>query len=331
MKLHPMLHHKITCSVLLTAAGLLFSAQTEIQAQSFTYTNCDLVAGFRLIGGASDLVVDLGQVANFESLAPRSVITVSNLEITQLNDALPTLDGVSWSVAAALRGNTNYSDPLQTLWVTSPRPAINTPGKVWVCESEWTLGGTASQIDAIGYDASVYGNGQPAGPDNTATGILIPPSSQYAYSALMGSLGNYDGTFQGPVENTTPSDFDSAGLPSRSVLYKLLPAASGAAKTPGTIIGFFDFTPAGTLTFTAGPPPEQTKVSGISLNGTVATIQFSTINLVGYRLRYTNSSGLSTPVSTWTIGSALIGNGSTLSLQDTNSDPIRFYTVEAYY
>ena len=311
------------------AAGTLLSADVSVSAQSFTYSNCDLGAGFRIIGGASDLVVDLGQVASFESLVPRSVITLTNLTSALLNDALPTVDGVSWSVAAALRGNPNYSYPLQTIWVTSPRPSILWPGKIWQNQSSGTLGGAASQIDAIGYDASAYGNGQPAGQGNTPTGILIPPASQYAYSYLMGIHENYDGTFQGIVENTTPVDFDSAGLPSRSVLYRLEPDAYPHAS--GTLIGFFDFNTNGVLTFTAGPPPEQTVISQVSNQQTVNTISFPTVNLVGYRLRYTDSAGLATPISSWTIGSTLIGNGFTLSLQDTNSTAIRFYAVEAYY
>jgi len=87
----------LTCTL---AAGALLSAHVSLRALTFTYTNCDLVAGFRLIGGASDLVVDLGPVAQFESLAPRSVIT-NNIPATLEADALPTLDGVSWSVAGA--------------------------------------------------------------------------------------------------------------------------------------------------------------------------------------------------------------------------------------
>lgn len=311
------------------AAGTLLFTGVPLRAQSFTYSNCDLVAGFRLIGGASDLVVDLGQVAKFENLAPRSVTTITNLTATQLANALPTLDGVSWSVAAALRGNPHYSYPLQTIWVTSPRPDIDTPGTVWQNASQGTLGGAASQIDAIGFDASVYGNGQPAGPNNTPTGILVPPSSQYAYSYLMGTHQNYDGTFQGIVENTTPIDFDTASVPSRSVLYRLVPDTYPHG--PGTLIGFFDFTPDGTLTFTAGPPPEQTTISNVSHQGTLITISFPTVNLVGYRLRFTDSAGLSTPISNWTIGSNLIGDGAALSLQDTNSTSSRFYAVEAYY
>lgn len=311
------------------AAAVLLGSRAAIPAQTFTYTNCDLVAGFRIIGGASDLVVDLGPVAYYENLAPRSVITITNLVATQLSDALPTLDGISWSVSAAMRGNPAYTYPLQTIWTTSPRPSINLPGKVWKTQSVWTLGGAASQIDAIGYDASVYGNGQPAGADNTPWAILIPPASQYAYSYQMGAQGNFDGTFQGTVENTTPDDFDSAGLPSRSVLYKLLPAASGQSGAPGTVIGFFDFRPTGILAFTAGPPPEPTAVTSIKRSGTVATLAFPTINLVGYRLRYTDD--LTAPISIWQIGNSLIGNGSTLSLQDTNAGATRYYLIEAYY
>jgi hypothetical protein len=218
---------------------------------------------------------------------------------------------------------------MKTIWVTSPRPDIYTPGPVWQNASSGTLGGAASQIDAIGFDATVYGNGQPGGPNNTPSGILIPPASQYAYSHLISGRGNYDGTFAGDVENLTPLDFDTAGLPSRSVLYRLEPDAYPHAA--GTLIGYFDFNPDGTLTFTAGPPPEQVTISNISYLGSVTVVTFPTVNLVGYRLRYTDSAGLTTPISSWPIGSSLIGDGTTRSLQDTRSTPNRYYVVEAYY
>jgi len=321
-------HTRILRYTVLVGASLL--PLVSIRAQTFTYTNCDLVAGFRLTGGASDLVINLGSVASFESLPARSVLAITNLSATQLASALPSLDGVSWSVSGAMRGNTNYSYPLQTLWVTAPRLNLYTAGPAWVRQSVWTLGGAASQIDAIGVGAATYGNGQPAGPDNSSTGVLIPPASRYAYTSLVGSLGNFDGTFQGGAENTTPEDFDSAGLPSRSVLYRLLPATATSEGAPGVVLGFFDFKPDATLTFTAGPPPEQTNIRGINVREAVATVEFPTVNLVGYRLRYTDSVGLATPISSWNIGANIIGDGTVLSLQDTNAASIRFYTVEAY-
>jgi len=124
-------------------------------------------------------------------------------------------------------------------------------------------------------------------------------------------------------------DFDTAGLPSRSVLYRLEP--DFYPHGTGVVIGFFDFKQDGTLTFTAGPPPERTTISKITRSGNIATAWFSTVNLVGYRLRYTDSAGLTTPISSWSIGSTLIGDGTTLFLQDTSSAGNRFYTIEAYY
>jgi hypothetical protein len=115
------------------------------------------------------------------------------------------------------------------------------------------------------------------------------------------------------------------------VLYRLIPGSSGGGSyPPGIVVGFFDFRPDWTLTFTAGPPPEQSVISRVGRTGSVTTLWFSTLSEVGYRLRYTDN-GIGMPISSWNIGAATIGDGTTLSLQDTSSTPGRFYTVEAYY
>lgn len=323
--------HKFILAFCLST-GALLSANTPLYAQTFSYTNCDAVAGFRLSGGPFDLVVNLGPVDAFEKLPPRSVITITNLSTAQLADALPTLNGVEWSVSGAMRGNVNYSQyALQTIWITSPRPDVETPGRVWKCQSHWTLGGAASQIDAIGLGAATYANSQPAGNDNSSTGVAIPSGNQYGYTFLMGGFGDLSGTFQGDSENLTPDNFETSGQSSRSVFYKLSPSADGSTDVPGVVVGFFDFKPDGTLVFTAGPPPEQTIISKISQLNSSVTIWFSTVNLVGYRLRYTDSEGLHTPVSSWNIGDSVVGDGTTLSIQTSNSTSTRFYAVEAYY
>jgi hypothetical protein len=330
MKPHPAFNSKMKFLFTVAAAASCLLPSISTRAQTFTYTNCDLVAAFRIAGGANDLVVDLGTVSKFESLPARSVTAITNLSTTQLADALPTVNGVSWSVSAALRGNPNYPQyGLQTIWITSPRPDIYTPGNIWQRASQGTLGGAASQIDAIGVNAASYGNGQPASVDNTVLGVVIPSSSSFSYTYQVGAYGNLTGNFQGNPENTTPADFDTAGLPSRSVLYRLEP--DFYPHGTGVVIGFFDFKPDGTMTFTAGPPPERTTITSFTRNGNIATAWFPTINLVGYRLRYTDSAGLATPISSWSIGSALIGDGTTLFLQDTSSTANRFYTIEAYY
>jgi hypothetical protein len=321
---------KTTCIVGL-ATIVLLTPSTSPLAQSFTYTNADLVAGFRIAGGANDLIVDLGQVSKFESMPARSVTVINNLSTTQFSGALPAIDGVSWGVYAALRGSiASYPQyPLQTIWITSPRPSIYIPGPVWHQASQGLLGGVASQIDAIGVNAATYGSSIPAGMDNSFSGIVIPSSSYYSYTEQVGNYGQLNNTFPGNPENTTPDDFDSAGLPSRSVLYRLEPDAYPHAN--GTVIGFFDFNTNGVLSFTAGPPPEPTTIIRIVHSGAVVTLTFPTVNLVGYRLHYTNSVGLLAPISVWPTGATLIGNGSALSLLDTNTSGTRFYAIEAYY
>ena len=322
------LQNKILLALALAVIWMFLELSTR--AQTFTYTNCDLVAAFRIAGGANDLVVDLGTVSKFENLPARSVTVITNLSATQLADALPTLNSVSWSVSAALRGNPGYPQyGLQTLWITSPRSSINTPGNIWQRASSGTLGGAASQIDAIGVNAATYGNGLAAGTDNTAAGIVIPSSSPFSYTYQVGPYGNLGQSFQGNPENTTPVNFITAGLPSRSALYRLEP--DFYPHGTGSLVGFFDFKPDGSLTFTAGPPPERTSIVSVTRSGSQTTVFFPTINLVGYRLRYTDSAGLTTPISSWNIGSNLVGDGTTLSLQDTNATTNRFYTVEAYY
>ncbi len=301
-------------------------------AGSFAYTNVNLIAGFRLGGGSSDLVVDLGPVSNYESLPLRTVLGVTNLQSSQLSNAFPNLNRLSWSISAAMRGNTNYPQyPLQTIWVTSPRPTINVAGPVFVRKSQFNLGTTASQIDAIGNGAVTYGNSVPAGTNNTSSGIVISSTDGNSYTTLMTTNGDFAATFQSDAENTTPANFVSAGGVSRSTLYKLLPGSGATLNTPGTALGFFDLHSNGSLTFTSGPPPEQVKISSIKFDGTNATISFPTINLVSYRLRFMDG-GLTSPVSSWMTNSIIIvGDGTVRSLQDANvQSSARFYAVEAF-
>jgi hypothetical protein len=235
-------------------------------------------------------------------------------------------------VAAAMRGNANYPQyPLQTIWLTSPRPNIFTPGPVYNRKGQFTQGTTASQIDAIGAGAVTYGNSVPAGTNNTQAGILIPSTDVNSYTALMTVSGDLAGTFQYNVENTTPPSFASAGALSRSVLYKLLPGSGATLNAPGVVVGFFDFKPDGTMTFTAGPPPDRVTITSLQRNGNLATVSFPTVGSIYYRLRFIDGAGLTAPISAWsTNGSVIVGSGTIQSLQDTNASAARFYTVESF-
>jgi hypothetical protein len=320
-------------------SGLILSLLTLLlscngaSAASFTYTNTDLIAAFRLAGGSSDVVMDLGPVAYYESLAPRTVITVTNVQASLLTAAFPSLNGINWSVSAAMRGNPGYPQyPLQSIWVTSPRPDISTAGLVWVRKGQFTQGTAASGIDGIGQGAVTYGLGQPASAVNTQTGVVIASSDSGSYTTLMTATGDFDGTFQGDAENLTATNFSSGGLVSRSVLYRLLPGSGGTLNVPGTEVGYFDLQSNGTMLFTAGSAPERALITAVQVSGITVNFTVPTVNSVNYRLRYTDGAGLLTPLGTWNItGTVLMGDGNTHVLQDV--DPVsnaRFYVVESF-
>ncbi len=301
-----------------------------LAAGTFTYSNPDLIAAFRRVGGVSDLVADLGPVSAFEGLPLRTSFLVTNVQAAQLAAAFPDLNGVSWSVSAAMRGNTSYPQfPLQTLWVTSPRPDADTPGAEWKRKGQFTQGTTAGQIDAIGTSAATYGSTQPAGANNTQSGIVIAATDANSYTATIAASGDFAGTFQGDAENTTPANFATVGTVSRSVLYKLLPGSADSLNAPGQVIGFFDLLPSGTMTFTAGPPPERAVIISHQVSGGVTTVRFATSVATLYRLRFSET--LATPVHQWTTnGVVVVGDGTVQSLQGASGAAVGFYVVESF-
>lgn len=301
---------------------------------AFAYDPNDLLMGLRKVGAADDLTVNLGRVTNYLGFAPGTTITITNLSTNQLDAAFAGLDEVIWSAFSAVRTNTVPEFPESTLWVTAPRADINVPSDPWLRKGPISQGIPSSIVYSIGNSARLYGNAVPDGPNNTATGVVIPAGDAFSYSSLMGPNGNFQSSFQGDIENTTPFDFSTAGVVSRSDLYELKPGttAAGTLNTPGTFIGYFDFSPSGTVTFTSagGQTPTPPTITGVSRSGDVATISFNTVSGTTYSLVRTNSSGLGAPITTWTtVPGSVSGDGSTKSLQDSSTDPDRFYLVVA--
>lgn len=316
-------------------AGLLggFAGLTgALQAAPFLYSPGDLVLAFRQTGNASDYVVNLGKATNYNALAAGTSVPLANLSTAQLGSAFASLNGLRWSVAGANRppGDANY--PLQTLWVTAPRADVAVQSPPWLRKGQFLQGNAGSQIDGVGVNAALSSSLLPGGPNNTAAGVVIPVDAPFAIGPAFGPDGNYVGAFQGSVENVTADDFD--GDPanvSRSDLYELLPGttAAGTLNTPGRFLGYFELKPDGTLTFNTGSTPPPTPViSGVSRAGEVTTVSFATVNGATYRLRTTDAAGLGSPVSNWSAGPSLTGNGSVQSLQDSSPAAVRFFAVE---
>ncbi|MCC7375544.1 MAG: hypothetical protein IT581_12885 [Verrucomicrobiales bacterium] len=320
--------HPTRFAAVVACCGLAVTLVFRCPAAPLAYTNGDLLACFRADGGAADLVVKLGGVAEFDGLPVGTRLALNNLSSSQLSAAFPTLNGIAWSVLGVARGNTNLPQyALHTLWLTSPHLTAETLGPVWKRQGPYTQGPIGSQIEIIGAGAATYSSQQPAGPNNTATGVIIDANDPNAYTTLMSTAGNLAGTFQGNVEAATASDFVSASTPSRALLYQLAPATGSALNSAGRILGTLEFAPDGTLSFTAGPPP--VRIADLRLDGDTVVIGFASYSSFAYRLRSTNAEGLNRPTSQWpTDGEPLTGDGSFITLRAPRTSTAQFYAIE---
>ena len=315
-----------------SAAGLaLFT--TALSAAPFVYSPGDLILAVRQSNNPSDLVVNLGKAKDYSALTPGTSFVVTNLSTAQLAAAFPSVNELKWSIAGSSRPPGVDGFPLQTLWLTSPRNDPATASLAWLRKGQFVQGNVASQIDALGVNTAAYSSTQAAGGNNTVVGVVIPSTGNYALLPIIGDAGNFAGTFQGSAEGVTPVDFDAdPNHVVRSDLYELVPGttAAGTLDVSGRFLGYFELKPDGTLSFRAGTPaPAAPSILSVARVGTVTTVTFATTTGVSYRLRATGLAGLLSPVAAWTPGASTPGNGAVQSLQDTSSDEVRFFAVEA--
>jgi hypothetical protein len=244
--------YKIGSVLLLGATGLALVAPSA-SAQVFTYNNQDLLLGFRR-AGASDFVVDIGPLKNYGP----GTTTLSQFNSSQLAAAFgSSLDGISLTVGGDV-STSGTPVPNHTLWIASARTDINTQTTPWQTRNFIAQGNTIAPINSLGANTATYSAGQPAGPNNTPTAVVLPPGSTF-YTTSAGASGNWANTFPGVVEATTPTGFTAGTTPVRLDLYTLVP---GSTPVPGTFDGYFDFKPNGTATFTVVPEPSAWAVIG---------------------------------------------------------------------
>lgn len=320
---------------LLAAAGSFMLLAPTLRAGPFAYNDGDVILAFRQ-PGAPDLVVNLGSATNFDAVPIGSTITVTNLDVNQLNTAFASLNSINWAVFGATRTpGTAY--PQDTIWASARRTDPSVLSSPWFRKISYAQAIPVGQIASVGQNALTYGGNNPAGPNNTPTGVIIPFNDPDSYSGLVvdpynANVADFGNTFgpgygAGSVENTTPANFTTTEPLSRSDFYELIPGSQAISK----LVGHFDFTPDGSLTFTAGAPPRITSVQRDPIAG-VTTVSFTTINSpISYRLRYTNTDGLNTPASTWVAApGSVTGNGYVQTLSVTNADDNAFYRVSAH-
>jgi hypothetical protein len=326
LKLHVM------AAVLLSLAA--FSALVQSAHAQFADTSRDLILTFREPSGLYVFEVDVGQASLYYGATPGSSIPITAYTSTsQLMTLFSTVDGLSWSVGGCVPNAGDSGDPSKprtTLWVTDPRSNPNAPATPWIRQSSYTQAGADSHIVAILINAQTWASSAVADSvTNTPTAVAIPSGDGDNASGSLGALGNYLGTFQGDLENTTPTNFDSAGSPSRSDLYELQPGSGS-----GTYLGYFELATDGSMTF-YGPALTSTlpapSLSASTDGAGNIFISFLTTTNSTYSLSYTNAAGLTAPVATWpTVSTNLTGDGTVKAFQQTISGAGAFYSVTAH-
>ena len=332
--------HSVLCRffVLLPA---IFTLVQAASALPFVYKPHDLLVTFRKLAPFAtpyELVVNIGQTTNYNDLAPGTKITFTQFTLDQLTNSFGDLNNLSWAVSGCVSfGSGSASLPNNTLWVTDPRTDAGVQTTPYTRISSGNAQPTVAKISGIGNNTVTYSGNQSVGPYNTPTAVQIPADNSLAPSPQLGPNGNYASTFSADVENTTPGSFTT---PVRSDLYELRPTGSvdphtGLTTGPGAYLGYFELNPNGTLTFTAAggsvAPPPPPPVLSVARSNLLNTVSFTSTNGAIYTLHFTNSAGLGAPLTAWpALPGPLTGNGAIMSFQDSTSDAMRFYRVEAH-
>ena len=330
----------LTAFALASVLGLSFSAS----AQSFNFDRLPFppqaLLTFRQDGAASEMVVNLGSVDRFYNAAAGSRTVLTDYPSTLLVSAsdptacFSTLDGIRFSVLAAIRATESTDRPLQTIWVTRPRTADapDTQTAPWSRRSQSSLGLSAAKIANIGINATSRGTAAETGPRNTTNRIVYSSALSGGLNSNLGSVGNLSSTMPGAVEASAQSGFADSGKTLRADFYEVRP--SSVANDPSTYLGYFELSANGTLAFVAAggsvTPPAAPAIRSISRNGNTSSVVVSSEAGVRYSLTRIGASGPWSPVNQWpAVGSEVVGTGSDITLTDTSDSDSALYAVRA--
>jgi hypothetical protein len=335
---------KKTClaGVASVAAALVLAGNAEAQ---FTYNSGDVLVCFRNTAtSAFDLIVDAGSITTFTNLPIGNKITI-NYSVSQL--AKVGTNNLAWCVCAAV-----YNYPVSdNTWVTQPRASLNIQTSPWNTGTASGLSGIANDIDgfpSLGADATYISDTV----INTTTVIVEKEAGHTTPNQLTGDcyafyvgvlnpnnpvqppIANFSGDINGVVEQTTPANFSTSGQPVRADFYQLLsrPSPPAPLTSPGTYLGYFEFSTNGVMTYTAGPsatPVTAPTITAFSRAGTTNVITFTTVFSGTYNLIGTND--LTIASTNWpVIGSSVIGNGSPMSITNIAANALNYYRISAH-
>ena len=321
-----MINKKFGLIALLAGLAAGEAVASTVGSTLTSYVNGDVLLCFR---NANDLVVDVGQISSLTNgVVPNQRIPITQFTGTQLND-IGGVDGVSWSAFTWLTND-------DSLFVTKARTvSINVQSTPWHDSSDPSQSSTAAFMAKIPPGAVDELNALFSA-DSTSTAVIEEDKSDgnqnyihgISYKSALGSGLNFNTTFQGNPENTTPGTFSSSGGVVRSDLYRLTPVG-GFGQPPAVLLGYFELGSDGTMAYVAYPSAAPV-IKTISRSGTSTTITY-TAGLYGtYTLRGTNSLSSGTASANWPAISTLTsGDTATHSTTFTDSNDTEFYTITA--
>jgi hypothetical protein len=305
-----MKHSKSIKNLLKIGALILATGWTQTLS-AFTYTNSNLLLVFRR-DGFFDVEFNIGSVSNFLGKASGTVIPVTNWNLNLVRTNFNTTNSLA-NIKFILAAVTASDDPVRRAWLTD---ATSSDTPTDQTGSRLTL--IYSKISEIGADAAA------ATFTNSSQVYITNSNDATSYSYLASGGGSLDAsTLSGaspfPIELEAPA----------TMRFFELKASSANPKPAATMVGVFNLTVDGVLTFTSGAPLVAPHIQSVGRSGGLNTIVFTTASGANYRLRTTTDLGPG--VSTWTIVTGSVaGDGSNKTLTDTSTDPFRFYAVEAY-
>jgi hypothetical protein len=342
----------LMCKFGLAIIGMVAIAGT-VSAQPFTYTNNDLLLGFRKTGtfaGTFEVVVNIGKATNYTRAQPGASFPVPNFSLSQLTPgSFGDINHLNWSIFGYSKTNFTWVLPgyiNNTLWLTVPRisPGIQTTPPFRLGYS--AQGTVGAQIANIGGGGVYLSSQTTSNQYNTSKLIREPANDPAGLTPNISVIGDTTiSTFQNywlqnNVEISTPASFASCII---SDLYEVFPIVdqqnhpvtdphTGQTTGSAYYVGYFQFCPDGTMTFfrasasTLPPAPQLT----VTRDGTTNYISFQSANGAVYALYYTNNAGLTRPLNTWPVAPTTItGDGFVKTFTNSPGDAERFYRVGA--
>jgi hypothetical protein len=274
-------------------------------ARAWTYSDGDLLLVFRA-SGHKNVEFNLGSVTNLLGKTNGYTTTITGWSASVVtNEFGSDLTGVK-VILLATAGSTN--------WLSSAEP--NTTAYNISSQAADTLHGV---ISAVGtkplYPISI--------PAATANAYAIDPGGQYKASSYdyVVSGGNFSGIAK--LGGNAPFTVEQA-VPGLLDFWNIQPTAIYPNPPPDKLVGTFNITTNGALTFVAGPRPSS--IVSVALTGNISAVQFTTTVGNTYSVAYTNKLGGA--VATWPVDAAtVIGNGQIKTINHTNASSAEFYRI----